>query len=614
MTGRTLFVLAAVSAGVTGFAPAASADIVQFRADAPVFLANIDDDAGVCKARAVQAAADAIPREQADDEAFNKRREELVELAKTDPVGAEQQFQELQRTHRLSEYQAEREMAACNDAADTVVNGPQDEKDLTRLHAWSPWGAGKIAVPPQVHVFVKRQTWELVKPSTQLSADELRHGVTLGVEGVDVIRDTKVWDGKVTLKLTVGDQTSTVDLREAPVVMQNNTQRVQDVLIADQRSSDAAFDKAMAGAVNQPLHRVNTSGDDWMQDVFEPAYMSIPGSSMRVLIPSVNNSRRIGARTAWTEFAGPDVAAIHVPHAFTLNEHESLDSMGNLETVPPRPGSPLGRIIVGEGEPGEGPAPEMLTFLRSQGVQNPLVLDTSWLDVGHVDEFIQFLPAPGSRLGWKAAVADPRLGLQLLRNAGHRDQIMHGDLPPLEWPYDLHIETRTIGEFLADEQFVRTNENAAAKIDANVAKLGLTEADIVRVPGLFSYKSLDWNFLKQDIDQMQPGPERDKKLAELHAMTTAIAEIPNAVNGLVLNGAESKSAESKSADSKNGRYIAPKPYGPIINGKDIFADAISKAFQGIGLQVKYVDDLLGAHFSGGDIHCVTNTLRTLPTP
>jgi protein-arginine deiminase len=95
---------------------------------------------------------------------------------------------------------------------------------------------------------------------------------------------------------------------------------------------------------------------------------------------------------------------------------------------------------------------------------------------------------------------------------------------------------------------------------------------------------------------MPAGPEKDKKMAELQAMTTAIAEIPNAVNGLVLN---------------NGVYIAPKPYGPIIGGKDIFAEAISKAFQSTGFQVRYVDDLLGAHFSGGEIHCVTNTLRAL---
>ncbi|WP_370943453.1 protein-arginine deiminase family protein [Amycolatopsis sp. cg5] len=600
MTARTLLALAVVALGVIGSAPAASAtpDLVQFRTDTPLFLANIDDDAGVCKAKAKQIAADAVEKEKAETDAFDKRHQELLELAKTDPERAEREYAQLQKDHRVAQYAADREMAACNDAADDVVNGPQDEKDLTRLHVWSPWGTGKVAVPEHVRVFVKRAQWEVVKADTVLSEEELRRGVEVGVEGLDVIRDAKVWDGRVTVGLTVNGHTSKLDLREAPVITQNNTQRVQDVLIADQRETDAAFDKAMAGAVDKPLHRVDTGGDDWMQDVFEPASMSVPGSSMRVLITSVNNSRRLGARTAWTEFAGPGVAAVHVEHAFTAKEHESLDSMGNLETVPPRPGFPSGQIIVGAGDPGEGPAAEMLTFLAAQAVQQPITLDTSWLDVGHVDEFVQFVPAPGSRLGWRALVADPVRGLQLLKDAGHGDQIMHGDLPKLEWPYDLHVDQRSIGEFLADEQFVRTNQNAASKIDANLAvlrqKTGLTDADIVRVPTLFSYKSLDWQFLKQDIDRMPAGPEKDKKLAQLTAMTIAVAEIPNAVNGLVLDG---------------GRYVAPKQYGPLIGGKDVFAEAVTQSLKSTGLTVRYVDDFLGAHMSGGEIHCVTNTLR-----
>jgi len=42
---------------------------------------------------------------------------------------------------------------------------------------------------------------------------------------------------------------------------------------------------------------------------------------------------------------------------------------------------------------GSKPARAVRTLLKSQGFQNPLLLDTSWLHVGHVDEFVQFLPA-----------------------------------------------------------------------------------------------------------------------------------------------------------------------------------------------------------------------------
>lgn len=57
----------------------------------------------------------------------------------------------------------------------------------------------------------------------------------------------------------------------------------------------------------------------------------------------------------------------------------------------------------------------------SQGLQDPLKLDTSWLFIAHVDEFVQFLPADNAR-GWTIAVADPRADVDLLRTtqaAGH---------------------------------------------------------------------------------------------------------------------------------------------------------------------------------------------------
>jgi protein-arginine deiminase len=97
------------------------------------------------------------------------------------------------------------------------------------------------------------------------------------------------------------------------------------------------------------------------------------------------------------------------------------------------------------------------------------------------------VPAPGSRLGWRALIADPVAGLELLRGvqqSGHGGEIMHGGLPKLEWPYDLRIDQRSTNEFLAGRQFVQTNERAAAKIAVNVEVLkqqaGLTDADLVR--------------------------------------------------------------------------------------------------------------------------------------
>ncbi|GHJ39757.1 protein-arginine deiminase family protein [Streptomyces sp. TS71-3] len=652
---RGLFTAVAVTAAVVGFALPASAaptPVADLRADGArtgridmagadsaaagtaLFLPNIDDDAVACRAPAKKIAADAVDREAANDTAFYAKKAELEK--EPDQEKANQEYQELRRSHQKDQNEADRDMAACNDAADTVVNGAQDAADLARIRTVpfkaAPAGAtGRVTVSeqaaPHVHLFVKRpgssapQGWELVTGKTVLTADELRHGVELGIEGRDVVRDWAVWDGRADVTLTVtadgAGASDTVPLREAPVLTQLNTQKLDQVLTAVPDKSDTVGSAwrdgvraaAEDGGAEDGMRTLDTGGDEWAQDIFEPAYTSIPGAGgkpqgMHVLIGSVNDNRRVASRVAFTELAGHDVAAVHIEHVPTEDENSSYDSMGNLETIPPTPGHPAGQIVVGGAgyAPGRtGPASEVLTLLRSQGMQDPLSLDTSWLSVGHIDEFVQFVPAPGSRLGWRAVVADPTAGMRLLkdvRKAGHGDEIMHGGLPKLDWPYDTYLDQRTTNEFLADEQFVDTNRIAAEKIAANVAvlkqKAGLTDADIVRIPSLFTARGMDYHLLQSEIDSMEPGEEKDDAVAKLGAMREGVAEIPGPVNGLVLNG---------------GRYVSPKPYGPVVDGKDVFAEAISAAFEKTGYQVTYLDDLTSPHVSEGEIHCATNTLR-----
>lgn len=84
---------------------------------------------------------------------------------------------------------------------------------------------------------------------------------------------------------------------------------------------------------------------------------------------------------------------------------------GNLEVTPPLSGAPLGRIVVGS-------MPQIQKdFLSRQGLQTPLIkLDTSWLTVGHVDEFMGFVPAPVTG-GWDVVWASPNQAVVLLSEA-----------------------------------------------------------------------------------------------------------------------------------------------------------------------------------------------------
>ncbi|GIG03143.1 hypothetical protein Cci01nite_82360 [Catellatospora citrea] len=133
----------------------------------------------------------------------------------------------------------------------------------------------------------------------------------------------------------------------------------------------------------------------------------------------------------------------------------------------------------------------------------------------------------------------------------------------------------------------------AANIDVLKREAGLTDGDIARVPMLYTARTIDYLIAKTAITGMEPGPARDKAIAELDAMRKAGAETPNPVNGLVLAG---------------GEYVAPRPYGPVVGGKDVFMTSTTKAFALTGHHVTYINDLV-THFSEGEIHCATNILR-----
>ncbi|XVU28621.1 protein-arginine deiminase family protein [Actinoplanes sp. CA-054009] len=555
------------------------------------FLANLDDDANACRASALQITKAAVAREEANDQRFADEKEALSQLP--DQQEAEKRYLALRRSHRVEQNLADRRLAACNDAADTVVNGAADERDLFRLTvpAWPGVPANASAAlttTGKVRLFVKRARWEV---ASSLTAADLRHGVDLGLEGTDVVRDRAVWDGTsvVTLTVTAEGQTKTfaVRLREAPVLTQLNTQKLQRVFTATADDENGRAWRAATAKV-APLTTLDSGDDDWTQDLFEPAYQRMGDVGMRVLIPSVNDLHRQAARVTYTRLRGPGVAVVHIPGVpvSTTDDDNTYDSMGNLETIPPTPGHPHGTIVVG-GEP----SAQILTFLRSQGAQDVVTVDTSWLSVGHVDEFIQFLPTPGG--GWKAIVADPAAGLALLSKVPPTEKL-HGNLPTLQWPYDERIDQRTVAEFRADEQFTDTNHIAAARIAENIATLGLKPNQIVRIPVLFTARGLDWAIDKSAIDSMDDGPEKDKAIAALNARRDGVSETPNFINGLVSGGY---------------RYVAPKPFGPLRNGRDVFQEAATQALTKLGYRTTYVDDLTSAHVSEGEIHCSTNTFR-----
>lgn len=541
-------------------------------------------------------------------------------------------------------------LAACNDGSDTKVNGSADAADLARVRSVPMPGLGKEAQGrlkvttggEHARVFLKRSgKWTAVTSKTRLTAAELRSGVEFGVEGTDVVRDSAKWDGRAVVRLTVtSGQKSTSDsvtLRVAPLLTHHHLQNTQQVMVTEvqgegpysrlQQKFVAELGKEVKKAgVTAPLVKFKKYADPWTQDFVEPAYVSMTGPGgqrhvMRVMLRSAQPDRDAG-RELFEKVRGRDVGVVQVTDRAEPDDW-SLNSMGNLETIPPYAHGgrsfPAGRIIMGERkDSGARPSKVMRTMLKSQGLQDPLLLDTSWLGVGHVDEFVQFLPADTPR-GWRLGLADPQAGLKLLRDA-KRDG--HGKTKMFSVPgrSDIPAPKETIDQALASKHLVADNEMAAQRIAANLEILkretGVTDGEIVRVPALYTRESEVMTAEGDEIPvprltRMGAGSDlvdslgdrgQQKWLAENPAGSRAAAAatvmtsayVPGAVNGVLL---------------ARDRYLAPRQWGPVIGGKDIFTQAVTAAYQRVGLKVSYIDDWYTYHLGMGEVHCGTNTLR-----
>ncbi|WP_336319813.1 protein-arginine deiminase domain-containing protein [Streptomyces lavendofoliae] len=540
---------------------------------------------------------------------------------------------------------------ACNDAADRIVNGPADALDLARLRTvpqprLSSTSRGKISIAAANHALHARlflhgpRGWQVVTPATRLTAAQLKRGVELGLEATGVVRDTARWNGELDIVLSVtgpgGTRSDRVRLRVAPVLTHHHLQRTERTLVTTyprrvQQRFVADFTAASKKAgLPAPLRlrNPNESEDPWTQDFVEPGYVSLPAADgrphgMRVLLRSAQEygtgaSRRPRGAAELYPLRGRDVAVLETPE--DRQSDWDLNSMGNLETIPPHThrgrAFPAGRIIIGQRgkKRGQRPARTMLKLLTSQKAQDPLLLDTSWLRVGHVDEFVQFLPAR-TRRGWKVGVADPRAGLELLDSAMKRG---HGETPMFSWPGDKSAAApeENVADAARSKTFRADNHHAAQRIEANLDLLkretGITDADIVSVPALFTRgincgpkgEKQHWPLLKCSAGPV-PGSVSDYGQDRLDPDTgdepphRLSAYIPGAANGVLLTPR---------------RYLAPRQWGPVIHGRDIFTDAVTSAYERAGIKVRYLDDFSSHHLGEGEVHCATNTLRDATHP
>ncbi|KAK5933572.1 hypothetical protein CgunFtcFv8_014041 [Champsocephalus gunnari] len=376
--------------------------------------------------------------------------------------------------------------------------------------------------------------------------------------------------------------TDTAVFRVAPWIMTPNTLQPVEVFVCS-TSDNYQFLKGMRNLVTKSGYKLKicyeymNRGDRWMQDELEFGYIDSPHHRFPVVLDS---PRDRGLKDfPYDELLGPDFG--YVTRVAQREDVSSLDSFGNLEVSPPvtvnGKNYPLGRILIGVAFPtatkGRNMTKVVQDFLWAQKVQEPVALFSDWLVVGHIDEFMTFVPAP-DRKGFRLLLASPDAGYKLFRGL-QRDG--HGQAKLFEGLKD--EEQQTVDEILNDKGLAAENNYVQSCIDWNrdvlKRELGLDDEDIIDLPILFKLVM----------------EENDNNKAETELR--AVAYYPDMVNMIVL-----------------GKNLGiPKPFGPKVNGRCALEVEMCSLMEGLGLSCTFIDDFASYHKQLGEVHCGSNVRR-----
>ena len=265
--------------------------------------------------------------------------------------------------------------------------------------------------------------------------------VYLGIEGLffpggGVISAGYAFDGEVNIQLIAQSgtgntaiipaneiATDTVKLRVAPFYFLPNTIDANEIFLDDySNATHPGADNIAAQFGSLSSRPAGTASSQWYQDHVQIGYTGLPGNTsyLTFRFPYKNEA---GGSTYWQDtwpenvLFGPEKGLYRFRNTNRYDGGKSGDFGGNFEVVPYSDEWKRGRILHGDNVHSH-----LSAFFGAQltdgalAVQEPIVVDTSWLNVGHVDEMVGFAPTPGtgSLRPYKVVRSDTQLAKTLL--------------------------------------------------------------------------------------------------------------------------------------------------------------------------------------------------------
>lgn len=331
------------------------------------------------------------------------------------------------------------------------------------------------------------------------------------------------------------------------------------------------------------------TSDQWMQDWGEIAVTEVPGKdTLQPLIIDSNRGRGLAGL--------PKIFADLWGAYYIKNSAQGVkgDYGGNIEVTPDN-------VLV----LGTTSTQKLRTLFDDHGYANKrATLDTSWLLVGHVDEYISFVPNASVDGGYTILRSDPSLAFDLIKNATQQQL------------------DQTNPEYRSTVKELHAILNGRNKVLANVDQIDLSEQhDILKwnfESGLMSEERdqqeirlsqlialnqqiselIDRNVevLKEKIKQVTGTPDRKFSVVNLptifrgnkygDTLNRCVALLPGVVNMLVLAN----------------HLIIPDAQMPMLN------DYIRAQLNSLSLKTHFLNDM-AYHNLAGEIHCGTNVVR-----